>query len=269
MIGVAGQAQTLSAMFRDASGIVTNPTSVELDITRPDGSILVVSKNELTNSSTGVFSYTLVPNVEGRWVYVFRSSGSVEAATPGSIIVTANDWAPSVADVGRMLPARTADINGNELGAFTTTTRPTAAQVESIIAEEVGALAGFIGNNFSSTLFALAHSASLYRIAARIELDYWPEQVQLGRSSYEQLAAMRDSEAGRLISAVRSTSAAGDAGSTAIGSILTRSQAAIDSAAIFGLDQVANGPDLAPTAPTPTGWPIVDPYWGGGAGSQV
>jgi hypothetical protein len=178
-------------------------------------------------------------------------------------------WTPSVSDVGRKLRARTQDSNGNELGTFTTATRPTAIEVAAIIEEEVGAMTGFIGDDLPSHLWALAHEAALARIAARVELEYWPEQVQLGRSPYDQLVADRDREEGRLISAVRSQSGAGSSGGIAIGSILTRTQAAIDSAAIFGLDQIANGPDLAPTAPVPTGWPIPDSYWGGTAGSQI
>lgn len=169
-----------------------------------------------------------------------------------------SDWTPSTTDVGRKLSARTIDESGNELGAFTTDTRPTLAQVQAIIGEEVGALAGFVGADLPSKLWGLAKDAVLNGIAARIELDFWPEQVQSGRSPYEQLAADRDRQEGRLISAIRAVTGTGEGGGRSIGSILTRPSYATESeTAVIPNQNVNDTPPYAPTS-----WPVSDPSWG-------
>jgi hypothetical protein len=43
------------------------------------------------------------------------------------------DIAPSVADVAALLRARTKDVNGEEIGTFNDDTRPTSAQVLTLI----------------------------------------------------------------------------------------------------------------------------------------
>jgi hypothetical protein len=48
------------------------------------------------------------------------------------------DITPSVADVAALLRARTKDMNGDEVGTFNDDTRPTSAQVITLIEEAVG-----------------------------------------------------------------------------------------------------------------------------------
>jgi hypothetical protein len=47
------------------------------------------------------------------------------------------DITPSVADVAALLRARTKDVNGDEIGTFNDDTRPTSAQVITLIDEAV------------------------------------------------------------------------------------------------------------------------------------
>lgn len=101
------------------------------------------------------------------------------------------DWAPSVADVGTVLRARTKDKNGNELGTFTEATRPTGEQVadeiESVIGEihaEVGDIPDLIQDN--------ARRVAKIGAACLVELSYFPEQINTGRSPYTQLKAYYD-----------------------------------------------------------------------------
>lgn len=263
----SGQPITLTGEFTDA--LPDEPTDGQLVVTDPTGAQTTYLFGSLVAGDAGVFSKLIAPIAVGRWTYVFHMTAGVLGVANGVFNVSPEDWTPSVADIGRKLRARTKDENGNELGEFTTATRPTAVEVAAIIEEETGALVGFVGDDLPIELWALARSAAVNRIAARIELEYWPEQVQAGRSTYEQLAAQRDTEEQRLVTAVRAMTGAGEAGGIGIGSMVTNSQVARDSGLIFSLDQVANGPDLAPTSPTPQGWPLPDPYWGGSPGTVV
>lgn len=178
----------------------------------------------------------------------------VVSATPAAPVgqSTPADWTPSVAEVGKKMRARTVDASGNELGTFTDDTRPTADEVTDAIVEEVGALASYVGTDLPAVLWPLARSAALARVAARLELDYWPEQVRSDRSAYTELAADRDREEGRLISAVRAAVGTGEGGGRAVGSLRFRPEAAIGHD--LSLLPVGNSPE----------WPF-----GGGAGTPV
>ena len=95
------------------------------------------------------------------------------------------------ANVAALLRARTKDRGGQELGEWTDETRPTLAQVEEtielarrIVAAKVGAPVDACGD-----VFAVAVE---YEAACLIEKSYFPEQVESGRSHYDQLRAETD-----------------------------------------------------------------------------
>jgi hypothetical protein len=92
-------------------------------------------------------------------------------------------YTPTLADVAALIRARTKDSNGQELGTFTTATRPTGAQAEEAIAHAVIALGekvGAIGPKCAN----VARMAAAYGAAAEIELSYFPEQARADRSGY-------------------------------------------------------------------------------------
>jgi hypothetical protein len=105
------------------------------------------------------------------------------------------DYTPAVADVAALLPARTTrrGSGGAELGTFDETTRPTAAQVETLIAQAVKQLAGRIGPDLPSaeTKDSAEWLASLFA-AMLVETTYFPEQVRQQQSSYPQLKDLYD-----------------------------------------------------------------------------
>lgn len=125
------------------------------------------------------------------------------------------DWAPTVADVGAVLRARTKDDAGNELGTFTEATRPTGAEVEHLIAgagSDVASIAGdVVGDNETWTdaapLRDRARDLTALGTALVVELSYFPEQVATGRSPYAQLKTLYDERATRFAKAL---AAAGD-----------------------------------------------------------
>lgn len=85
-------------------------------------------------------------------------------------------WAPSVEEVAAIMHARTkATGSGAFLGTFTSSTRPTALQVASMIeaaAVEVGA-----SRTLSLTSQPVAAAAIRYLVAMNVEASFFPNQV--------------------------------------------------------------------------------------------
>lgn len=103
-----------------------------------------------------------------------------------------SEWAPTVDDVGALLRSRTKDTNGVEVGTFTPNTRPTQAQVEQILRTAVGDLADMIATDVPERLWPSARRVATYSAALDIELGYFPEQLNTGRSPYVQLKERYD-----------------------------------------------------------------------------
>lgn len=264
----SGQGLTLTASFTDEDGIAVAPTDGQLVITDPTGATTTFPFSGLFSPSTGVFQKLVTPILMGRWTYAFHATETVLAVAQGAFSVAPEDWTPTVDDIGRKMRTRTMNRNGTEEGTFQPSTadpdhqtKPTAEDIARIIEEETGALMGFVGYDIPAPLWQLAHSAALSRVAARVELDYYTEQINSGRSPYEQYKDDRDLEEGRLVSAVRASSGAGEAGGLALGSMLTRPQAAIDSENRPSTSNVVPDTDFPPFTP---GWPV-----GGPAGTSV
>jgi hypothetical protein len=100
------------------------------------------------------------------------------------------DITPSVADVAALLRARTKDVNGVEVGTFNDDTRPTSAQVLTLIDKAVADVQAWLGPTPPPELADAARVAAALDAACLIELSYYPEQVQSNRSAYPEYAAM-------------------------------------------------------------------------------
>lgn len=125
---------------------------------------------------------------------------------------------PAVADVARLLRARTKDDKGDEVGTFTSETRPTDEQVE----EHIGAAVALVGTHLPpmgtiDQVYAPAIAAlTAYRAALQIEKSYYPEQVRSDRSAYEHLRQEYLDDLAALVESLASAgSTSGSAGSDA------------------------------------------------------
>ena len=109
------------------------------------------------------------------------------------------------ATVAALLRARTKDQGGRELGEWTDETRPTLTQVDEAIALAEATVEAKVGTPVDACAGGFA-TAVAYEAACIIEKSYWPEQVESGRSHYDQLRAetdtvlqgVRDCQAGNL-----------------------------------------------------------------------
>lgn len=94
---------------------------------------------------------------------------------------------PTVAQVGAMLRARTRDSEGVEQGTFTPDTRPTDAQVTELIAVAADIVTASVGAiPVDSPCEASTWVVVALGTVCLIEKSYFPEQIETGRSAYEQ-----------------------------------------------------------------------------------
>lgn len=94
--------------------------------------------------------------------------------------------------VGSLLRARTQDTGGNQVGSFTTATRPTDTQVAEISLIALGDVEAAVGVAIPDALWGAAETVISYKTAMLVELSYFPEQVTAGRSPYEQIKTLYD-----------------------------------------------------------------------------
>ena len=99
---------------------------------------------------------------------------------------------PTVADVSRLIRARTKDDAGSELGVFTADTRPTDAQVADLIVQAEGDVLAITGGTMPADAAEAAKSLISLRSAMLVELSYWPEQVRSDRSAYQEYKLLYD-----------------------------------------------------------------------------
>ena len=116
------------------------------------------------------------------------------------------DFTPTASDVGALLRARTKDTNGNEVGTFNDDTRPTGDQVSSLAADAAARVASAMGTDAPcpdnadkvAAVNAKAKAAARIYAAMLVELSYFPEQVESGRSPYDRLEKLWSKEVAAL-----------------------------------------------------------------------
>lgn len=132
-------------------------------------------------------------------------------------------WTPGVEAVAALIRARTKVPGGVEAGTFNDNTRPTAAEVEELIAQAVDHVEAAIGGDpCNDQLRESAGAASALLAAILIETSYWPEQAESRGSAAARLESLFNARVKSLTAAVaeqcggQGTGGAGDGNSGAI-----------------------------------------------------
>jgi hypothetical protein len=166
-----GDPVTLELQVRDATGALVTPTTITLITRDPDAVEAAVVPDTI---GIGLYSATLLPDVAGTWLYRWETTGPGEGAHEGGFTVTARfttpgpAWTPSPAQVAVHVPTR---------GPFTSTSRPTAAQVAELAVQVAHGLALEIGDRtLTAAQQAVARSYTEHATAARVEYGWFPEQ---------------------------------------------------------------------------------------------
>lgn len=84
-----GQAVTVSATFKNDSGVATDPTTVTLKVRTPDGltTSYTYAAAELARASAGAYSMAYATAQAGAHIYRFEGTGVVVAAGEGTFAV--------------------------------------------------------------------------------------------------------------------------------------------------------------------------------------
>jgi hypothetical protein len=126
-------------------------------------------------------------------------------------------FAPTVGEVGGLLHARTTQRGGGEAGTFTSTSRPTADQVEGMIRQASSLVLASTGamptpadcpdapNIVSAVRTLIAMRATLF-----IEPSLWPEQTVAGVSPYTAMREQYEAELPRVVDAIRDCRESGE-----------------------------------------------------------
>jgi hypothetical protein len=117
----------------------------------------------------------------------------------GVVTVPNESLVPSVADVAALLRARTKDVNGDEVGTFTSATRPTSVQIAGLAVDAAADVQARLGSSPPVGIEDAGRGAAAVLAAMTVELSFLPEQTQTGRSPYDQLREMFESRMRSLI----------------------------------------------------------------------
>lgn len=82
-----GTAITVTATFKDANGILTDPTTV---VCKAEDPLKAVTNPTTTQVSTGVYSASFIINSPGEWNVRFEGTGALTAAEEARILGRTN-----------------------------------------------------------------------------------------------------------------------------------------------------------------------------------
>jgi hypothetical protein len=99
-----------------------------------------------------------------------------------------------------------------ELGTFTTATRPTLAAVTTLIAQASQDVFARVGDDIPAAAEGIAKQCIVFRTAMLIELSYFPEQVHADRSPYAQYEKLYKDQVTILCTAVDELDDGGEIG---------------------------------------------------------
>lgn len=94
------------------------------------------------------------------------------------------NYMPTVNMVGAEIRARTKNKDGIELGTFNADTRPTAIGAIELIHLAAGEVLSVVDYDVPEDAWEFVRSAISLAAAMKVELSYFPEQVNIGRSPY-------------------------------------------------------------------------------------
>lgn len=139
------------------------------------------------------FSTSNATLTEGWYLLTFKDAGGNEYAM-NALPVFPKVFAPTIADVAVLVRARTVEkgSSGEPVGTFTRNTRPTAVEVQGLIAKAVAAVSAIAVVTIDSPHAAILQARNLTALYAAmlLELSYFPEQTDTGQSAYDNLAAL-------------------------------------------------------------------------------
>lgn len=175
-----GLVGTIGVTVLDSAGnVVAGRTTSNIIELLPDSGAYVARV-----AAPGAGSYSAFADTGGVAPVTWRED-FVVAAQPAPLA-----WEPTVAEVAARVPMRPRD-NYGRLETFTSETQPTERQVQTIIDTIIARLTGRFGTP-PDALIGVAKEIATLEAAMRVELDFFADQVQAGRSPYNELVALHE-----------------------------------------------------------------------------
>lgn len=90
-----GDLVRLRAVFKNAAGADTDPTTIVLKHKNPAGTVttLTYSLAELTKEGTGIYYKDVSITLDGKWIYKFIATGTVQAVEEEQFFVRKSEIA--------------------------------------------------------------------------------------------------------------------------------------------------------------------------------
>lgn len=129
------------------------------------------------------FETTLATLAVGWYRIVWIDANGDEQPTEWVALRALSPYAPTVGDIAAVLRARTVELGGFRVNAFTDQTSPTAQEVQQLIALHAPLMLARLGRlddlhcANAEDLRAAATSVIAQRVALEVEASYWPEEI--------------------------------------------------------------------------------------------
>jgi hypothetical protein len=197
---------TLATRIDTAAGAPSLPRSTA-GITEPVGGNYLVKR--------------VAPSTEGSYLLVWDKDPDGGEVAPADLAIeqlqvtrvlpfeSVVGFLPEPSDIASLLRARTYLDSGEQEGEFTEETRPTEAQVATLINSAANEVAARLGQEIEDeTIKAYARNIVAIRTAMSIELSYFPEQADEDATTvYKELKSLYESELANLLDMLPDTSA--------------------------------------------------------------
>jgi hypothetical protein len=161
----------------------------------------------------------IAPNADGSYLLVWDRVEGGSPLTPENVAVeqmqvtriaplaSSVEFLPDPKDVAALLPGRTFNSSSREEGVFSTTTRPTEGQVQTLIYSAGNEVAARLGQDIEDdTLRAYARELVAIRAAMGIEIGFFPNETNTDQSAYEHLERLFETGLASLIDSLPDTS---------------------------------------------------------------
>jgi hypothetical protein len=173
-----------------------------------DLATLAISPVDANPEYPAVRSFSAVAQLSHGWYRLtFRDAVGGDYAM-NALPLFPKVFAPTIADVALLVRARTVKKGTMEqLGTFTLDTRPTAVEVQGLIAKAVAAVSAIAVVTVDSPPAAILEARNLAALYAAmlLELSYFPEQTNSEQSAYDNLEALYEKGILRLEAAMPDT----------------------------------------------------------------
>jgi hypothetical protein len=214
--------EVFTAILIEAPTGLVGTIGVRIDSADEEDEIVARTTSGISEVPAGSGTYTVslvAPSLEASYLITWDTVPGGEPLTPEKVgveqlqvtrvapfdLVVA--FLPDPADVSALLPARTYVDDGGEVGSFTSETRPTAGQVQTLINSAGNEVAARLGQEVTDdTQRAYARELIAIRAAMGVEIGYFPEQTNVDESAYDKLKELYDEGLPALISSLPDSS---------------------------------------------------------------